>query len=296
MRRTYSTGWWLTMSLKTSNAGTVTIGNGAGSGRQVGSAAVVAVVVLGGCTLADRPASPRGAGQTLTAVASGPVAVDFEGIVAEYGTVIAEVGNSGTAPLQTSIVTRNGGRVRLAPGEPGAAARFPGFIGADDAPAAALVLRPAGGRDVLEPGKRDFAFGARFRLDDEHGGAGNPLMQRGRFDDEAQYQIQIDRGVPRCRILGSDGEAVVELDEPVATEQWVGIECRRRGDRVDLILTDPEGASLGAATVEQRTGAVRFDHDTGLSVGAEVGDGGTLPASTDQFHGLIDGVFCRRLS
>lgn len=270
----------------------------ASTGRRVG--VLLAVVALAGCEVADQPAAPLPSARAVTAAEPGPLDMDFDDVVAEYGTIIARVGNGGTAPMRTSVATSNGGRVRLARGEPGAAARFPDFTGADDAPAAALLVRPSGAKDALEPRRRDFAFGARFWLDPEHGGAGNDdgnnLMQRGLFEDDSQYKIQVDRGVPSCRIVGDDGEAMVELEEPVATEQWLGIECHRRGDQVDLILTDVAGTTLDAAAVEQATGSVTFESGTVLAVGAKVGAGGTIPVrSTDQFNGAIDGVFYRRL-
>jgi hypothetical protein len=60
---------------------------------------------------------------------------------------------------------------------------------------------------ALDPGDRDFEFGASFRLDEESSGSeadgGDNLLQRGTFASPGQLKLQLDHRVPSC--AGSSG-------------------------------------------------------------------------------------------
>ncbi|QYJ04217.1 hypothetical protein KUV85_00620 [Nocardioides panacisoli] len=258
-------------------------------------------LLLGGCAVGGTAQGV--ASEARFAVAEpGLLALEFDDVVAEVGTVLSRAENRGSARVRITVTTDNGGRVRLGSGAPGGAAEMPVHTGAASAPAAALVVTPMGDEDVLQPGDGDFSFGARFNLDTESEGSGNDdgnnLLQRGLFSGDAQYKVQLDGGVPSCRIAGTGGEALVKLEEPVPTEHWFLVECSRRGDVVSLRVEDLEaGEEVSTASVSRRTGVVEFSHDEALTIGAKVGSDGTIPEkSTDQFNGTIDGVFYRDLS
>jgi hypothetical protein len=149
----------------------------------------------------------------------------------------------------------------------------------------------------LSPGDRDFEFGAAFELDPESSGSeadnGDNLLQRGSFNDPGQYKIQLDHGVPSCRVAGDAGVLFVEADEAVDPGAWYSVSCRRAGDEVTLTVTpyaDQDDGESWRATGP--TGTVPFG-DQPLSVGGKVDPSGTPVASADQFNGAVDDVFLR---
>lgn len=263
-----------------------------------GAAALVALL-LAGC--AADGASPVAVEVTETAPAETGDALDlqFDDVVADFGSLVSEVDNHGTAQLDVSVTTANGGRIRLGRDvDGGGAAVLPAFD-ETNASAAALVAVPTDDTDVLEPVRRPFVFGASFAIDRATEGSdadnGNNLMQRGLYADDAQYKIQLDGGVPSCRIAGSKGEVVVKLDEAVEPEHWFTLECSRSGPEVSLRLVDLErGKEVGVAAATKDVGRLLFDAGTPLAIGAKVAPDGTIPEeSTDQFNGTVDGAFYR---
>lgn len=222
----------------------------------------------------------------------------FEQVVVP-GDVVPGTVSQGTADVSVSVVTANGGALLWADAaDGGVAVSTPAFAPEGTIPAAALVVRPVGGDpDPLDPGTADFALGADFRADPAQRGRagddGDNLLQRGRFGEPAQYKIQLDHGVPSCRIAGTGGEVVVEADGPVVPDRWYRTTCRRAGGAVRLRLLDLEDASA-----KPREWVVKTDPGDvslagiPLSVGAKVSDDGRLdPAGFDQFHGTIDRVY-----
>ncbi len=220
--------------------------------------------------------------------------IDFDEITAEVGTLVPGAANLGTATVRTEVVTSEGGRLRLAQGATGAGGRFPAHLGEDASPAAALLIWSDDG--ALTPGNADFTFGASFRLDavSEGGDAdnGDNLVQRGLFVDKTQFKLQIDHGVPSCRIAGSAGEVVVVLDEPVRRDTWYTVRCTRRAPEVRLELREIGGSTPATVvSVQADVGTLRFGRRTPVAVGAKVLAGGVVPrTATDQFNGVVDDV------
>jgi hypothetical protein len=258
--------------------------------------AIVATVALTGCSGAvAEEASP--------AVADRPVRAvdfDFEHQAADLGTIVPSVTNEGTAPVAVSIVTLGGGRAMLADGvEGGFGLRFPAFDSDASPTAAAVVVRSADSPDLLSPGRRDFRFGADFALDRLSAGGshdnGDNLVQRGLTEDAQQFKIQVDHGVPSCRVAGTDGIAFVESEVVVVPERWYRVTCLRTVDGLVLTVVPWNGTRWGDAqvsTVSAPTGSLDFDGSVGpLVIGAKVDAAGTLIASaSDQFNGLADNV------
>lgn len=263
--------------------------------------------LLGSALVAGCGVSGSAAGEVddLPAVAAatpegeaGEIWIDFEDWVLEYGTALPGARNSGTAAIKSSVSTLRGGRVRLARSLHGGAAGFPAYA-EEQAAAAAILVTATGREDVLSPGTADFSFGADFTLDAVSDGSdsdnGDNLVQRGLSADPVQYKIQIDRGVPSCRIAGAAGAVLVKLPEPVQRNRWYRVRCSRSGSEVKLALHDLERPSAEAvtATTQGRTGAIAM---TGgmrvpMSIGAKVLLDGSIPASsTDQFNGRVDNV------
>jgi hypothetical protein len=256
-----------------------------------------------------------GACVALTACDAGPTAVagtgkpdrptravdfDFEHEAADNGAIVPSVTNAGTARVTTSVATATGGRAVLVDGvEGGYGLRFPAFSGGASPPAAAVVIRAIGAPDVLSPGEQDFSFGADFALDRRSDGVeadnGNNLLQRGLSADTTQYKLQVDHGVPSCRVSGADGVALAVADAAVVPERWYRATCARSPDRVVLVVVPWTGSRWGTAesfAAIARTGKVDFvGSGVPLSIGAKVdADGSLLVSATDQFNGVVDNV------
>ncbi|CAM3363034.1 LamG domain-containing protein [Nocardioides dubius] len=232
-----------------------------------------------------------------TEASSNPQALflDFEELTAEYDSVVPSVQNLGSASVRTAITTFSGGRVRLTPSPGGVGVRFPAW-GDGSSAAAALVVWDQ--QDALSPGEKEFRFGAQVMLDPESEGSssdnGDNLMQRGLFTDETQVKIQLDHGVPSCRVAGDGGELLAKAETAVERGRWYSVDCERnvKGLRLRVKPVEKDGGEDQVVSVRGKTGQVQFPASVPLSVGAKVGpDGALMPSTTDQFNGAVDDVF-----
>lgn len=174
----------------------------------------------------------------------------------------------------------------------GHALSLPGVPGAGPA-VAALKINPPD-PDVFSPGESGFTFGADIALDEAEGGdRGANILQRGLFSDPGQYKIQVDRGVPSCRVAGTGGDVLVR-GEAISPGQWHRVRCTRVEDTVTLAVQPREADQWGKTqtyTGSGSIGIVEMPATTPISVGAKLSAAGALvPARPDQFHGLIDAV------
>ncbi|KRB79999.1 hypothetical protein ASE01_00360 [Nocardioides sp. Root190] len=243
------------------------------------------------CSVGDDPVvtDPRRAGEPSNA----ELLLQFDE-VAVPGDAVPSAVNDGRVEASVSVVTWAGGRLAWDRGWEGGGVRTPAFGAAQRTPTAALVVVPTVERE-LEPGTRDFVIGVDFAADAPESGRpgdnGDNLLQRGRFDAMAQFKLQLDHGVPGCRLSGDKGAVVVVAPDPVQPGHWYRLTCQRTAGRVGLQLTDLEsGVTVGEWWKRADPGDIRF---TGVpvSVGAKVSDAGRIdPAGSDQFHGVIDRV------
>ncbi|GAA1510063.1 hypothetical protein [Nocardioides humi] len=220
----------------------------------------------------------------------------FAGVVVP-GDVVPGAANEGTATVSIVVATAGGGRLTWAPGRDGGTAiRTPAYAPDGPVPAAALVVWPDPSvPDPLDPGTGDFEVSVDFRADPATAGRpgddGDNLVQRGRFGEPAQLKIQVDHGLPSCRLAGTLGEALVKADGPVEPDRWYRLTCLRSGPSVRLRLEDLDAAGAPREwVVDSDPGAITFAHIP-LSIGAKVTAGGRIATdSVDQFHGTIDRV------
>ncbi len=229
------------------------------------------------------------------------VDLDFEHEPADLGKIVPSITNESAAQVTALLTTEGTGHVVLANGVGGGyGLRFPAFDDAVPGAGVALVIRSDSVPDVLSPGRHDFGFGADFALDDKSDGDdrdnGNNLIQRGLTADAHQYKIQVDHGVPSCRVAGDDGEAFVKSELVVVPERWYRVRCQRTGDRVVLTVVPWDGGGWGAekvASVVAPTGSVTFaDSGAPMSIGAKVdAEGRFISSASDQFNGVADNVY-----
>jgi hypothetical protein len=214
---------------------------------------------------------------------------------------------AGNVSTSTELASTHGGRLVArtvdAPGVETVAAEFPALDAAPGAPASAVLVRSVGTDDRLDPGTRDFAFGADVQLAETSESAvvgssdnGNNVVQKGLYLDSSQYKLQIDHGFASCRVAGSEGDLSVKSQVRIEPGEWYRLACARSEDGVTISIAEldsADGEALDRQVVHGDSGNVDIlERSRYLSVGAKIQADGTIPTSTtDQFNGLIAAVF-----
>ena len=213
------------------------------------------------------------------------------------GTTIATAGSASTiAVLRTHA--RGGARAAVGPNG-GHAIRLPAFDADADATRSTVplaVLSVTG--SALDPGWRPFEFGASFKLNasgNNNVDNGENLVQRGRYAAASQYKLQVDKGRPTCRVMGSKG-AVMVAGAKVVRNEWYDMSCRRTWGGVRLELTRHFGdgsTATRAWTASGSTGSLSgLAASTPLTVGGKLTTAGQpMARDADQFNGVVDTVF-----
>jgi hypothetical protein len=182
-----------------------------------------------------------------------------------------------------TVVAANGGEVqRVAGPDGGSAVAFPPKCDQDaGCPRAMVEVAPA---PTLDPGDRDFEFGATVWLAPDQTTTGSNIVQRGRFGTEGgQWKLQVDNdeGHPSCVVRGDAPGAqpvVVRSKVTISDSAWHRVVCRRDADGVTIEVDGKPDQRDG------ETGSVTSDWP--IRIGAPgVGEG------DDQFHGRIDDVY-----
>jgi hypothetical protein len=223
-------------------------------------------------------------------------ALDFESGL-EDGSNATTIDNAGTGSVLTQVRATGDASVEVVEGPDGGhAVRFPAYTGAATAPAAVLVAVDDDD-DALNPGDGGFSFGASFKLDDKSSGStadnGDNLIQRGTFDAPGQLKIQVDHGVPSCRVKGDAGEVFVKAENPIDTGAWYRVTCERTGSDLELtVKAYDSGSGGGTWHASGPTGNISVQKYP-FTIGGKTAPDGTPVASADQFNGAVDDVFFR---
>ena len=259
------------------------------------AAACIAVVALSATLKSEQAAAGDGVDR--------PLALRFDEAAARAG--YTTFLNSGTAALNVSVIAENGGQLTL--GRPRLASsgdhavRYPAYSSAADAPHAVIQIRDRSGTDDLNPGTREIVFGADFRLnrvseDDPPGGRdnGDNVLQRGLYDQQSQYKVQVDHRIAMCRVKGSAGVlTVASSGSPVEPGVWYRVRCRRSGETLAIRLTTwQDGVATSVLdTVTGPTGDVSpARRSVPVSVGGKLAKADLIANTTDQFNGRVDNV------
>lgn len=261
----------------------------------IGAAVVALVASLGtvGC-------APTGSSEPVpTPVDSEPWPdVDLDLLVdvrdSSTGTEPSFVADPPTVLVSAS--TAGGGRVRRVSGPAGTAAvAFPDHQEASRGALAALLVTIKPKSTVFSPDAEEFQFGLDVYLPETPritpGDDGDNLIQRGYYG-QGQLKLQVDAGVPSCRIAGDDGEALVKGSR-LAVGQWYRLRCQRTDDRVSLFVgrvnERDEVARWERASLEMATGLIDFGEvPAPVSVGGKLNPKGqVIPDSPDQFNGAV---------
>ena len=243
-------------------------------------------------------------GPAVAATSNDQVWLDFEGT--SPGHDITSMTNAGSASVSISVVTANGGRLVARRAKPvdSRVADYPAYDGRNNGPRAVVSLLPSGGADDLEPLAAPFRFGVDARLDAKSQGTsadnGNNLIQRGLFNDAAQYKIQEDSRTLTCRVKGASGSLMVVSTVRPRPKFWYRIRCSRNvvdgGDRVMIAVRAIKGSGrFGRVTKTwSKTGPVGtldFAASTPLSVGGKLTGPASIHPASDQFNGMLDNAY-----
>lgn len=182
-----------------------------------------------------------------------------------------------------TVVGSGGGAVERVPGAHGSpgSLQFPARCDVDPCRRVMVEVAPAPG---LDPGDRDFEYGATVRLERDETTAGSNIVQQGRFGTTGgQWKLQVDgaAGVPSCVVRGDAPGArpvVARAEVSLADGAWHVVVCRRDAQGVSITVDGVVDVVAGA------TGSV--SNDAPIRIGAP----GVSPGD-DQFHGRLDDVY-----
>lgn len=261
---------------------------------RTGAVSLLLLVLAGGLAACGSASENPATVPSKTPAPPPSLLLDFE-VGPSVGEAVDAVSNSGSGDVGVVVAASGTAEVESVEGpDGGQAVRFPAYTGEAAAPAAVLVVTATG--DAISPLDRDFEFGATFQLDAESSGSavddGDNLLQRGNFSDPGQFKIQLDHGVPSCRIVGDAGEMFVEAQEPVKPGAWYAVSCAREGSEVSLTVTPYDQEDQEPSRATGPTGNIALLAQP-LSVGGKVSPQGVPVASADQFNGAVDNVFLR---
>jgi hypothetical protein len=248
---------------------------------------LLAVAVTTGCSSAGAgqgvrlPASP-------TPSAAGPdfsdatlwLAFEDESVDFDGATVYSDALDG---PFDGRVVTSGGGGVERTAGPTGrgSAVAFPARCEAPSGCPRAIVEVA---RDpALDPGERDFEFGASVWLARDQTTRGSNIVQKGRFAaDDGLWKLQVDsdEGEPSCVIRSGSDLLTVRSSVSIADGHWHHVRC----------LKDREGVTIEVdGTVDRKAAGIGS-----VSNGWPVRIGGPgVGEHDDQFHGRIDDVYLR---
>lgn len=222
-----------------------------------------------------------------TATAARAAASGTVGVAARYrfdGGLSAVVTDDSGNGHTLRMIAGNGGAARAVPRGHGQAVRFPAKCADKPRRCPHAALQSPGGAG-LNPGSRDFAFGASVLLPHHQTSKGQNIVQKGYSATSSQWKLQVDgrRGRPSCVLVGTrPGIKIVRSSVTVADGRWHTVECRRRGTWLAVLV---DGAVRGNRPVAT---SLSVSNDKPLSLGGK----GAF-ADNDQFHGTMDDVWVR---
>jgi hypothetical protein len=219
-----------------------------------------------------------------TAAAPAPAPVTVARYTFDAGISAGKFAENSSRGLPLRVRTLNGGAVKVYSANGGKYVGFPAKCATASCPRAILE----GGDDVdLDPGTRQFRWGAsvyvkRYQLK----GSAN-VMQKGVVDTESQWKLQIGAaaGKAQCVVVGrgSTQAYVARSTVDVADGTWHRLLCVRTATALTVFV---DGLRRGSVSVP-----VTLDISNNLPL--RVGGPNFNPTS-DRYNGFLDDVFAAR--
>jgi hypothetical protein len=169
--------------------------------------------------------------------------------------------------------------LEVVPGEDGQALQFPPRCAEEDPSLCPRVIVRASASNDENPGQADFAIGVDLLVAPEDGEVDQNVMQKGNFDDEAQWKIQIGAGGQgQCvfRVPGQEDALLLESEASVVDGAWHTVRCLRVSSELSI---DVDGARSSTGISSDAS----FSNPRPLLMG-----GRDTGAENDQFHGTVD--------
>ncbi|WP_457205715.1 LamG-like jellyroll fold domain-containing protein [Nocardioides sp. P5_C9_2] len=265
------------------DGGTALAAVGRSTRWRVALAAILCAGVAGAWAQGDPPVDASRDRATDATATSMPVAdlwLPFEDQTVSFGGDTEYPDANGRSHVGR-VESANDGTVEVVPGadDRGDAVAFPGACTeAQGCPRAMVEVTSA---EDLNPGERDFAYGAAVWLAPDQTTTGSNVVQKGRFATEGGlWKLQVDsaEGQPSCVVRTAEGLVTVRSTVSIADSRWHRVECRRDRTGVSIRVDDTvEGVDGGTGSV---------DNEWPIRIGSPgVGD------HDDQFHGRVDDVF-----
>jgi len=203
----------------------------------------------------------------------------------------------GSAPVTVSWSRISGGRAQPIAGPQGTPALdMPDFTTDAVYPRAVLVVRNATAQDSFNPGTADFMWGADFQLDahsvaDTGPDNGDNLLQRGLWDQSAEYKAEADLRRASCAVHGTEGTLLVRAKMDAEPGKWYRMRCYREAEGLTVTVQELGDSGWGPeiqAQVSGPVGAVTYPPSMPIAIGGKIAAGGALiHSATDQFNGWI---------
>jgi len=242
-------------------------------GRLSRLAALVALVTVSATAAYGTPAADAATHRTVAARAATPLHLTFD----RHDTLRpgSAVHNANGRPVGKVLVAEHG-RLALRRGHPGRAAQFP-----CRRCGRAIIEVPS--RRALNPGVRDFAFGATVKVGRARARGHRNVVQKGYFQQVGgQYKLQIMSGVPGCVVHGALGRVIATATTSVANGAWHRLVCLRTATGVVLRVDGAVRARAAGPTGRLRNAAP-----------VRVGGKNVTASFSAQYHGRLDDVFLR---
>jgi hypothetical protein len=182
-----------------------------------------------------------------------------------------------------AVTSAHGGAIRTVTHGQGTALLFPAKCTAKVCPHAALQAPTSAD---LNPGTKNFAYGASVLVRPGQTSPGQNVVQKGYAATSSQYKLQVDgvAGRPSCVLVDvrRRGIRVAHSSVTVADGRWHAVECRRTGTVLAVFV---DGTRRGALQVPA---GLDVSNTRPLSIGGK----GAF-ADNDQFNGALDDVWVR---
>jgi hypothetical protein len=137
----------------------------------------------------------------------------------------------------------------------------------------------------LDPGTRQFRWGASVRLSRAQATGSSNVVQKGVVDTESQWKMQLGaRGRAHCAVVGRGSAQVylVRSSVSVADDKWHDVMCQRSGAVLAVYVDGRERGRLAVPAT------LSIANNLPLRVG-----GPNFATGSDMYHGLLDDVYAR---
>jgi hypothetical protein len=247
-------------------------------------AVVAGVLLLGACGSGGDDPGPQGGSEKLTKVLS----LDFEdatGPLGAGGTVHSALANGPGGRVELAAPAQQPLRLVSGRANHSHEVDFPAPCPPSPTATCPKAIIEVDGNPALDPGPRDYEWGASVLLKADETSEGSNIVQKGfSVGGGSQWKLQVDGddGHPSCVVVGEGESTIHEVyaDVTIADGAWHDVSCRR--DPAKLVIT-VDGAERKSTSIPR---------DLTISPTGPMRIGGkSLKPNNDQYFGTLDDVY-----